>query len=156
MGQDRGLCTPATAAKILDYLRRGNYIETAASRGGVTPRTVQHWLKRAGEEERRIELGAEPDPNEAPYVAFAKEVDAAHAEAETTLLDRIADSARGDWKAAAWLMERRYRKRWGANVNVTIEAELEKTLRRIEKALPREVFETVLAVMATDDEPEET
>jgi hypothetical protein len=48
-----------------------------------------------------------------PYLQFLHEVNAAENDAERELVDLIRSSVPDDWKAGAWLLERRHPRRWG-------------------------------------------
>jgi DNA-binding protein YbaB len=43
-------------------------------------------------------------------------VDCIESRLEQTLIESIVEKAKTDWKAAAWLLERRFRKNWGNDV----------------------------------------
>lgn len=85
--------------KIVSYVRRGNYLETAAAAAGIHKRTLFDWLKRG-------------TTGEAPYADFLHAVDEANAEAEARDLETVSEHAHSDWRAAAWKLERRRGARW--------------------------------------------
>jgi hypothetical protein len=92
---------------IIRAVRMGNFINAAAGFAGVTTATVFNWL-RIGKTE---EIG--------PHHNFFVAVRQAEAEAEARCLAIISMAAQqGDWKAAAWLLERRFPKRWSIAVRV--------------------------------------
>ncbi len=97
--------TPEVSAKICKLLRAGNFRETACAAAGVDARSLRNWLKRgaAGEE---------------PFRKFSEDLDEAEAAAEGTLVVKIQKGALEDWRAAAWLLERRGSKRWGYKAQV--------------------------------------
>lgn len=96
--------TPLTQdvrTKILDGLRAGLHPDTAANLAGVDPSSLSLWMKR----------GAEGVKN---FKEFREEVHKALAECEAGSLIRINKAAQaGDWRAAAWTLERRFNERWG-------------------------------------------
>lgn len=99
--------TPQTKKRILTAIRLGSPLEYAAEFGGINRGTLREWMNR-GEE------------GEAPYAAFLGDVQKAQADAVAVLLKRINDAAKsGDWKAAAWILERRHREHFGRNVEVS-------------------------------------
>ncbi len=101
--------TPEVGAKICALLQRGNFRETACAAAGVDARTMRNWLKRGAK-------------GEEPFREFADALDLAEGEAEDALIVRINNGALDDWKAAAWLLERRGSKRWGYKATVEHEA----------------------------------
>ena len=99
--------TPQVKKRILTAIRQGSPFEHAAEFGGVHRTTLYKWIK-AGED------------GEQPYAAFLEEFYKAQADAVQVLLKRINDAAaNGDWKAAAWILERRHREHFGRNVEVS-------------------------------------
>jgi hypothetical protein len=79
--------------RILDAIRAGNHIQTAALAAGVGRSTFYEWLERF------------PD--------FADAVKSARAEAETRYVAVIEKAAATSWQAAAWWLERSAPSRWG-------------------------------------------
>ena len=115
------LLTPAVAAQILFALEQGSYVEPACEAAGVSRHTVRNWLKR-GHSER--EQGLSPD--DSPFVQFLNDTERAIATAETKLVQRVAATP-DDWRAQAFVLERRHRERWGkseqaaaANIQVIV------------------------------------
>lgn len=93
--------TPELVEQLTKYLRLGNYIATAARAVGITPLVFQTWHR----------LGSGVDAIE-PYVSFRADVDKAIAEGEALNVGRVAQAARENWQAAAWLLERQHPERW--------------------------------------------
>lgn len=132
--------TPETQEKVVEHIRAGNYRETAARAAGITRQTLWNWEQRAltGEE---------------PFASFAEALDQAEAEAETTMLARVnaagpavtGVSGPDPWQATAWVMERRWPKRWASRVRTVVAEEvegLEKKLRA-KPALAAEVADVL-------------
>ena len=86
---------------ICTYLRKGCTIEAACQAANIGRATYYRWM------------------DEIPQ--FKEFVNATESDVEATLLDTIREF--GDWRAAAWILERRYPQRWGVKreleVNVT-------------------------------------
>ena len=103
--------TPEIAEAIIEILKRGNYLTTAADYVGVTPQTVYNWLKRGDE------LKEQPDEDltetERMFVSFFAGVKKANAFAEVKALDTIRNASATNWQAAAWMLERKHSERWG-------------------------------------------
>lgn len=113
--------TPGLQDQLVDLVRKGNTRAEAAKRCKIAPRTFGYWmargtanLKECAEAEER-EAGA-GDRVLDDFGMFRLEIEAAEAVVEASLKDVVFARARsGDkdaWKAAAWILERRYWKRW--------------------------------------------
>ena len=100
--------TPELTALVCKYLSDGAYLETAAAAAGVSKKVLHDWLRRAAEDDKE---GLE----DTPHLEFRYAVEEAMADAERADLERITKAAKkGNWSAAAWRLERRFPKRWGA------------------------------------------
>jgi len=92
----------ATIDELTRLLRAGAFLETAAAAIDVTSATLRNWLRYARKGDKR-------------YEPVARAIQQACAEFEyRTQLCVNAAAEDGDWKAAAWLLEKRFPKRWGA------------------------------------------
>ena len=90
------------AHQICDYVAQGHTREVAAQACGIVSTTLYRWMKRG---ERQ------PD---GPYGEFCRALKRADLEAELACLRQIQEAAQnGDWRAAAWMLERRYPEKWG-------------------------------------------
>jgi hypothetical protein len=93
--------------QIVDALKSGGYKTHAAHAAGISRECLDLWIE-AGREGRE------------PFVRFALECD--RARAEDALRNQAIVSAaavrkiEGDWKAAAWLLERKYPKLYGKRI----------------------------------------
>lgn len=93
-----------TQKKVCDAILVGATYEAAAQYAGITYETFNEWMK-AGR--------AAAAPN--AFSEFSEAVDRANAEAQVFFAMNIKDAARGgDWRAAAWMLERRFPKDYGA------------------------------------------
>jgi hypothetical protein len=95
--------TPDVADVVVENLRAGNYVQTAARAAGISRQTFADWMRR----------GRSTKTEDAPFREFAERVEQARAECEAENVKIIADAARESWSAAAWLLERLYPERWG-------------------------------------------
>lgn len=94
--------TPERQAKIVNAVKAGAYLETAAAAAGINKVTLHRWLRRGERYPGTI------------YSAFSEAVHEALAQAEMRDVLTISKAAGdGDWRAAAWRLERKYPKRWG-------------------------------------------
>jgi hypothetical protein len=96
--------TPAVRARICNYVRAGSYFETAAAAAGVSGRALRYWLRAAAEARENDEKNR--------YTDFAEALELAQAQAEVREVGIITRAGAKDWKAAAWLLERRHSRRW--------------------------------------------
>lgn len=96
--------TPEVQETICRYISAGSFRETASAAAGIDSRTLRKWLKKAADDDKNGE--------ETIHVKFRAAMDVAEAKAETRDVARITTASIDDWKAAAWILERRGRKRW--------------------------------------------
>lgn len=93
--------TPEVQQKIVDAIRMGAYIETAAAYAGINKSTLYDWMKRGA----RAKSGK--------YKEFSNAIEKALAESEMRDLAVIAKASQENWQAAAWRLERKFPDRWG-------------------------------------------
>lgn len=88
--------TPEIAEKLVQAASLGSYRKQAAAFAGVDERTLRRWLQRGH---------AEPD---SLYAALRARLLEAEARTQVAAMGTITKAIRdGDWKAAAWMLERR-------------------------------------------------
>jgi transposase-like protein len=114
--------TPDRVQKIINALRAGNHLATAARYAGVSPNIVKKW----------VEL----------YPEFALAVDEADAASEVRNVAIIQKEAEKRWVAAAWLLERKYPEKWGKVDRVEI-YQIQKQAEAIIEELKAEGIEGV-------------
>jgi len=82
--------------KIVQALHLCNHRKHAAEFAGIEERTLRRWMARG------------KNPNDHEYTAFRAAIVEAEAKAKVMAMGCIAKASRdGDWKAAAWLLERK-------------------------------------------------
>jgi len=91
--------TPETQTKIVNLLRAGNYVETAAAFCDIDKPSIYDWLKRGNRQKTGI------------YRDFLNAVERAQAEAEIRDLEAIRKD--GAWQGSAWRLERKFPQKWG-------------------------------------------
>ena len=97
---------------ILELLRQGISRRGAAETSGVSARTLQRWMKKGEDGE-----GEE-------WELFTRQVHGAEASAEYNAVNVILEAAeKGDWRAAAWWLERRHPQQWGKRQRIEVETE---------------------------------
>ena len=96
------LLTDELSEKICTAARSGLTNEQIAKLVGICPATIYNWLERGR-------------AGDAGFLEFLEAFKKAQAECELRLVQTIqrAANVQDNWQAAAWLLERKYRKRWG-------------------------------------------
>jgi transposase len=106
--------------KIVEALRDGNFVTTAANLAGVDDDTVHRWVKRGREEAA--------EGQQTIYTRFVEDFDRATAEAESTHVAVLKAAARdGEWRASSWWLERRFPDRWGDRQRIDLNAKVATT-----------------------------
>lgn len=105
------LLTAEISNRLVDLVRRGNFLEVACKACGVTPSQLHKWLERG-------------HSGEQPYRELGLRLSAAQAEAEIVLVESLNEAASRDWKAAAWKLERKYPDRYGPRLEARIESQV--------------------------------
>jgi transposase len=102
--------------KIVDEVARaialGMTQTDAARAAGVQPRTFESWLEK----------GRAGNP---AYARIVDPIDNARALGQRSLADRIAKASNKDWRAAAWILERRHPQTWGKHDTLHMSAKIE-------------------------------
>lgn len=105
-----------TRKDILDAIAAGNHASQAAAYAGITPARLTGWLRRGREEVERIQDSevAQPVVSEQEYAEFF----IAFKMAESKLSNKLTTSimAARNWRAKAWMLERRFPDEWGRKV----------------------------------------
>tara|TARA_R110002020_G_scaffold64898_1_gene171756 strand:+ start:959 stop:1426 length:468 start_codon:yes stop_codon:yes gene_type:complete len=99
--------------RIVQALRAGSYVETAAAHVGINKDTFYRWLREAAAEREHIANGKKPRKGKALCLQLSDAVERAQADAELRDLALVSTAAVEDWRAAAWKLERRNPGRWG-------------------------------------------
>tara|TARA_Y100000310_G_C20530898_1_gene738399 strand:- start:133 stop:570 length:438 start_codon:yes stop_codon:yes gene_type:complete len=106
--------TRAIEETILSRLVTGSTRRAACAEAGISYSTLYLWLSEGKKEDA---------PEE--HKKFNLEVEEACARAEIRWVGAIEAQARnGDWRAYAWLLERRFPEDWRQRKDLTIEAEV--------------------------------
>lgn len=86
-------CTPEAISKAAELKGRGMFDKDIAAALNVSPSTLSCWLNH---------------PKRNTEIEFSKALKEADAEFRQSLEARIIEASRTDWKAAAWLLERKF------------------------------------------------
>lgn len=106
-GQPEKIDNPELRETIINFIKAGNYIQTACEAAGIHPSTYCLWRQRAEQ--------AEIEGKKDKYSEFFNAIKKAEKEAEAFLVANIKNAAvkKGAWQAAAFLLERKYPAQWG-------------------------------------------
>lgn len=114
--------TPGLQDELVTLVRRGNTRAEAAKRCKIAPRTFGYWMARGAANLAECAEAEEREPGAGDRVlddfgVFRLEIEAAEAQVEASLKDVVFAKAmakdKDSWKAAGWILERRFRARWG-------------------------------------------
>lgn len=114
--------TPGLQDDLVMLVRRGNTRAEAAKRCKIAPRTFGYWMARGAANLAECAEAEEREPGAGDRVlddfgVFRLEIEAAEAQVEASLKDVVFAKAlakdKDSWKAAGWILERRFRARWG-------------------------------------------
>jgi hypothetical protein len=103
---------PAKLDDVVRLVEEGSTLIAAARAVGLRPKTVQKWVERGSDEGDGEASAARPDE---AVVEFARRVRRAQGLVEGVAVGVIVRAAKdGDWRAAAWFLERSpaTRERW--------------------------------------------
>lgn len=125
---------------MLSLLRAGVPREVACAGVGIDSRTLRIWLEKARAGDPKFER-------------FSIDVEAAQAEAQSSMLVQVRKHGAKDWRALAWMLERVFSERYGykSQVKVSVEAELEKLLDVAENVLGPEAAAKLFAAISGGD-----
>lgn len=150
----RTTLTADVMSKMMDALRSGNYMETAAQYAGVYPRTAFGWMEKG---RAALELSPEQwDSRQKLYVQFVTSVEEAQAQAETRNVALIQQAATESWQAAAWWLERSRPRHYGryyrheitgdqdSPIKVSVEAQRTQALESLESLSSRIITGSVV------------
>jgi transposase len=88
--------------KIVEAIRAGNYVETAAAYGGIGQTTFYKWMER----------GESPAAAEREFREFRDTIKKALADAEVHAVEVVRRAMPENWQGAMTYLERRYPERW--------------------------------------------
>lgn len=107
--------TPELSTALLNALRRTLYVETACALTGIHRNTLRTWQQRARRALLRHERHGEEVPEaDRPHVALMEGIARATAEAQDELVVMVVTAGREDWRAAGFVLERRWPDQWGS------------------------------------------
>jgi hypothetical protein len=98
---------------IVLAIRAGFPLTLAAVYGGISRSTLYDWLRRGERVAEADEMGIAIPDEDFPFAEFTIAVQKALAEWESEQLQAIAEAGKTDWRASAWLLERRFPQEYG-------------------------------------------
>lgn len=129
---------------VIAGIKKGNRPVIAAAAAGLPSQSFYEWMKR----------GKEGDPH---LWQFAEDVEQALAHAETSAIAVIASqdgSFAQDSDNAKWWLERSRSDGYSKEASTKVNGMLEEFFKRIEAALPPEIFQLVIAAASGQQLPE--
>jgi len=129
--------TPETANRVLEGIRLGMTYRHAAMYAGIDETTLHRWRRR--------------------YAHFASQLQEAEGHAAAANMARIRKAAMdGDWRASAWLLERRWPEDYGTRQRIeqTITVDVRKAAEKAaaELGVPVDVVLAEAYRLAEDDD----
>ncbi|MDO8307001.1 MAG: hypothetical protein Q7V58_01415 [Actinomycetota bacterium] len=113
-GRRPRILDPEVVKRLLEATAALLAPDVVADYAGVGRSTYFGWLSRGREAEEARNDGHEVAASEQPFLDFLDRLTVVRATAEVNALREIEQAAhRGNWRAAAWILERRYPERWG-------------------------------------------
>lgn len=135
----RGMHDPTIRAQLLGLVESGTSLSVAARTVGVSSSTVQRWIRDGEANMARCEDTGDPL---SPQGEFASEYARTIGRVQGMLHARI--SAAEDWRAAAWLLERRFPADYGPRQVVAVdtadgvdERDVDQILKRVDVAIAK-------------------
>ena len=104
---------------MLEALRAGNYMDTAAMYAGISKQTLYNWLAKGRATREKVANGGIASYQEAKFIELIDAVEKARADAEVRNVHLIQQAAQGGtWQAAAWFLERSHPGKWARREKV--------------------------------------
>lgn len=120
--------TEARQRVIVESLRRGASIRLAATSAAISENCLRKWIREGEDDWEKDDF----DTNPTDKATFAKACALATWEVAHNHLQNIEANAIADWRASAWLLERRFPKDYGKQV-VELEGEVAAKILNPEK-----------------------
>lgn len=104
----------ALRQRVVDGVLAGLRPEEAATMAGIPRSTFYTWTQRGRKAAESRDAGLPIPATEEPFLDFLDALHEADARLEAALVAQIIHAGqRGSWRAAAWLLQRRFPGRWG-------------------------------------------
>ena len=99
-------CTPELTAALCAELRVGMSIKAACQHVGLDDSTFRRWMQRG-------------EDGEEPFATFRAQATRAKSDGVRALVVTVRKAASSDWRAAAWILERRAPEDWTKRTEIT-------------------------------------
>lgn len=132
-------CTPEMIKRITAHVRAGAPLPSASVACGVPFDTAMEWVTRGRKGEK-------------PYSDFLESLETARGGFATDSLNKIQSAGFTDWKASAWILERRD-KRFQIRTREEVEREVTTIIGVLERELDANTLERILAAIVAAREP---
>ena len=119
---DKSAMSVLTQTIVIEAIRRGHVLSTAAAMAGLNPRTVNMWLHKGMVQDATTPCGK-----------FLIEFKRAEGKSQELLMEKLIEVGQDDWRSYAWLLSRRYRD-WQDSTKPTLEQQDQMFEVKLEKA----------------------
>lgn len=131
--------TPEVVARIEELTTAGCSMRETATVVGLDYSTIKKWLKR----------GRESKSGE--HFTFFTRISRARERCTASLTEFIQKAAPQDWRAAAWMLERRAPKRWGKTQSVEVSGKGGRPIEVQSDEAWRRIFQDPEAIRLADE-----
>jgi transposase len=114
MGRRPRLMERTVMERVAEAIGAGLSASATADYAGIGRSTYFEWMRRGREAEKALDAGLSISPAERPFLDFMVEIRRIQATSEVeslAVIDRAACG--GNWRAAAWFLERSFPDKWG-------------------------------------------
>ena len=113
-GRRTRLLEKSVMQRVVEATRAGLTASATADYAGISRSAFFDWMRRGRQASDAFDAGDLVADSELPFLEFLDEIRRIKAATEVGILAIIEDSAvKGNWRAAAWLLERSRPETWG-------------------------------------------
>lgn len=157
-GRPRGThkCTESNTERICQLIRLGVRLAQACEAVGVSQRSGYAWMRQGRADERLLEKDENAALFDTSFLHFLQSVRTAEATCEIRLTALVQRHAQRNWRAAAWLLERRFPERWSKHATVRdIRSESTESLNELLCRIAMQIGENARGTDSFDDEKDD-
>ncbi len=103
--------SPQIARAILKVISKGGHFSPACVAAGVSHQTALRWIEQGNHDVS--------ENVKSPFATFVRALHQAASQAESNIVSQVYDHTEKDWRAGAFLLERRHPERWGKKEQAT-------------------------------------
>lgn len=107
--------------RLMEAIGKGNTFEASCQYAGISYSTFRNWVLKGEEYKKMVDEGKNAnDGVRYDYINFLEELHNAEARAEVKLVELIREIGvdNKDWRALAFILERRYGKDWAKKIHL--------------------------------------